>query len=490
LALTSDLSSYVPYTGATTNVDLGLFSLTSNSIKVIGDNSTYGGTLSIKQSNVTSLIGVGYTELFGKTNRLGISFGAGSIALLSNSILTAERTYTLPDATGTLALTSDIPVNPITGTGTSGQVAYFNGTSSITSNATFAFTPTSQLLVNNSVTAASAIARGTNLTPTLTAAANNDVLVGLDINPTFTNGAFTNLTNLGLRVQGDAQITRYITTGVASQSHYLELISPTSTNGYVNFRRGGGLNGTTAYQLSNHGGTPNAQFSYNAGTGETLLTTTNFLTFATGSTTGMQMFTTTRNVVLQNGGTFTDAGFRLDVNGTARVQGNTTVSLNQNANTNLNVFNTTAGNQSRAEIVTTSDANSGIFSFGKYSSTTTAFKTVTSGSAYLYNGVTAGNISILNDFASGNINFAAGGSSTAQATLFSTGNFAIGTGTDVASAVLQATSTTKGFLPPRMTSAQRTAISSPATGLIVYQTDGVEGLWLRTSTGWVELTVV
>jgi hypothetical protein len=104
------LTGYVPYTGATASVDLGLFSLTSNSIKVIGDNSTYGGTLSIKQSNVTSLIGVGYTELFGKTNRLGISFGAGSIALLSNSILTAERTYTFPDATGTIALTSDIPI--------------------------------------------------------------------------------------------------------------------------------------------------------------------------------------------------------------------------------------------------------------------------------------------------------------------------------------------------------------------------------------------
>jgi hypothetical protein len=92
--------------------------------------------------------------------------------------------------------------NPVTGTGTSGQVAYFNGTSSLTSSATFAFTPTSQLLVNNSVTAASAIARGTNLTPTLTAAANNDVLVGLDINPTYTAGAFTGLYRYGLRVEG------------------------------------------------------------------------------------------------------------------------------------------------------------------------------------------------------------------------------------------------------------------------------------------------
>jgi hypothetical protein len=38
--------------------------------------------------------------------------------------------------------------------------------------------------------------------PTLTAAATGDILVGLDINPTFDNGSYTGLTNYGLRVQG------------------------------------------------------------------------------------------------------------------------------------------------------------------------------------------------------------------------------------------------------------------------------------------------
>jgi hypothetical protein len=52
------------------------------------------------------------------------------------------------------------------------------------------------------------------------------------------------------------------------------------------------------------------------------------------------------------------------------------------------------------------------------------------------------------------------------------------------SAVLIASSTTKGFLPPRMTSAQRTAIGTPAVGLMVYQTDGTEGLYIYKSTGW------
>jgi hypothetical protein len=53
-----------------------------------------------------------------------------------------------------------------------------------------------------------------------------------------------------------------------------------------------------------------------------------------------------------------------------------------------------------------------------------------------------------------------------------------------ASAVLSADSTTQGFLPPRMTNAQRLAISSPAVGLMVYQTDMVEGLYIYKSTGW------
>jgi hypothetical protein len=81
-----------------------------------------------------------------------------------------------------------------------------------------------------------------------------------------------------------------------------------------------------------------------------------------------------------------------------------------------------------------------------------------------------------------------GNSSTTLTALY--GSLITG-GTSVnASAQLQVDSTTKGFLPPRMTAAQRTAIGTPATGLIVYQTDGVEGLWLNTSTGWKTLTVV
>jgi len=61
----------------------------------------------------------------------------------------------------------------------------------------------------------------------------------------------------------------------------------------------------------------------------------------------------------------------------------------------------------------------------------------------------------------------------------------IGTTTPNASAKLDVFSTTKGFLPPRMTNAQRTAISSPAEGLMVYQTDGTSGLYYYNGSAWI-----
>ena len=47
----------------------------------------------------------------------------------------------------------------------------------------------------------------------------------------------------------------------------------------------------------------------------------------------------------------------------------------------------------------------------------------------------------------------------------------IGTTTPDASSALDITSTTGGLLVPRMTAAERDAITSAATGLMIYQTD-------------------
>jgi hypothetical protein len=73
----------------------------------------------------------------------------------------------------------------------------------------------------------------------------------------------------------------------------------------------------------------------------------------------------------------------------------------------------------------------------------------------------------------------------------------IGTTTPHASAKLDVTSTDKGILIPRMTASQKSAISSPANGLMVYQTDGTSGfyvntgssgspIWSRINTDWIK----
>jgi hypothetical protein len=84
-----------------------------------------------------------------------------------------------------------------------------------------------------------------------------------------------------------------------------------------------------------------------------------------------------------------------------------------------------------------------------------------------------------------------GTSAIGNSLLYDNGSaLAMGTTSINASALFQLDSTTKGFLPPRMTSAQRTAISTPAEGLVVFQTDAVIGLYIYANGTWRSLTMV
>jgi hypothetical protein len=64
----------------------------------------------------------------------------------------------------------------------------------------------------------------------------------------------------------------------------------------------------------------------------------------------------------------------------------------------------------------------------------------------------------------------------------------IGTNNPDNSAVLDIESTTKGLLAPRMTAAQRTAISTPAEGLIVFQTDNTPNLYCFVNGAWTAIS--
>lgn len=67
------------------------------------------------------------------------------------------------------------------------------------------------------------------------------------------------------------------------------------------------------------------------------------------------------------------------------------------------------------------------------------------------------------------------------------GQVGIGTNNPDNSAVLDIESTTKGLLAPRMTAAQRIAISTPAEGLIVFQTDNTPNLYCYVNGTWTAI---
>jgi len=66
------------------------------------------------------------------------------------------------------------------------------------------------------------------------------------------------------------------------------------------------------------------------------------------------------------------------------------------------------------------------------------------------------------------------------------GRVGVGTNTPVASALLEMVSTSKGILIPRMTSAQRLAIASPVTGLLVYDLAGQ--FYYYNGSAWVSIS--
>ena len=73
-----------------------------------------------------------------------------------------------------------------------------------------------------------------------------------------------------------------------------------------------------------------------------------------------------------------------------------------------------------------------------------------------------------------------------KARITGTGNLLLGTTTDVGTSILTMDSTTKGFLRPRMTTVQRDAIVSPATGLSIYNTT-TNRVNYYNGTAWTEI---
>ena len=147
-----------------------------------------------------------------------------------------------------------------------------------------------KVITSASVTALSALAQGVYFNNTLVAAANNDVLVGLDINPTFTNGAFTGVANYALRLGNNQNMLLRGEGMIYHDSGSSRILVGTDAAGIY--------------------------LGYNFGSRQ--------IHFGSGGT-GNILFRSSGNVVLENAnsnllvGTTTNSGYKLDVNGSARV---------------------------------------------------------------------------------------------------------------------------------------------------------------------------
>jgi len=205
-----------------------------------------------------------------------------------------------------------------TGAGGTEVFAIFNSGSVVLQNGGTFNDNGATLQVNGTNIASASLGRGVTITNTISASANSDVLVGLDINPTFTNGLFTGVSNYGLRI-GGANGLRYdnpnarLTIGALAQA----------AQGSVHTSGQGIFEGGLAFQYDSGASTYQPNFTYSTSGG-------GYLNIQSWVSKPIYINNLGNNVYIGgSGGTNvtiganSSAGYKLDVAGTTRFQGTT-----------------------------------------------------------------------------------------------------------------------------------------------------------------------
>jgi hypothetical protein len=185
--------------------------------------------------------------------------------------------------------------------------------------------------------------------------------------------------------------------------------------------------------------------------------------------------------------------------GTSSGQGNTTGASNSFFGVSAGLSNTTASSNSffgeNAGLANTTGANNIAFgrNSGRYAGSGTTAMTSVNNSIYLgfqtrgLNATGSTNEVVIgyDVVGLGSNTTVLGNSSTTFGRWY--GSLLLGTTTNAASSILTMESTTQGFLPPRMTTTQKNAIASPATGLVVYD-NTLNKLSVFTGLVWETVT--
>jgi hypothetical protein len=279
--------------------------LSASFASTVPSTGIVGDIIRIATGSVTaSVTPTGFTVVSGSMTEFSVT---GTGVTIGSAITDTHQ------VTGSLRVTGSAV---ITGSFTT------NGNTTLTSTQNTTSTPI--LTLTGAVSASASSSRALNITSTLIASSSNDSLIALDIQPTFTIGSFTRYKNLGLRI--GTSYSEYNT-----YANALNLVAEINGNAGVS----GNLNvgGDSSFiNLWGSGAVANGMrigANYTNPTGRHLY-------LADGGTGNKQFVLVggTGNVIIQNGGTFTDAGFKLDVQGTTRINGATTITDNTFLSTN------------------------------------------------------------------------------------------------------------------------------------------------------------
>ena len=316
---------------------------------------------------------------------------------------------------------------------TSGSVLFSNGTTIAQDNSNFFFDDTNNRL-----------GIGTN-TPT----------VGLE-----TKGGFNLYTSLG---------NHYLTSTSASATDSTLRFTRGNENGWCRFQLGGGL----TIGADNNSG----EIKYFVSSGGF------FTTFYSNGVERMRM-TTTGNTLIN---TTTDQGGKLQIKAPGALSTDIALRVRNSADTgDLMTVNGLGSTKTLLNFITPYNSTS-----GNYQGLTTDFSG-TNGFICPFgeSPYGSGRTRIINTYSTGAIEFYTSKgvdyavSFTAMFNAY--GNLLIGTPTDIASSKLTIESTTQGFLPPRMTTIQKNAIATPASGLVVYDTT-LLSLYQYNGTSWTNV---
>jgi nitrogen fixation protein len=384
---------FVPYTGATGNVDLGEYDLKAGQFTL---DTSPTGTAVVGTTRWNNTIGSSETTLKG-----------GSVILKNGFDLVARVVNKVtPNATLTKANYTAVRVS-----GAQGQrlaVAYAQANSDANSADTIGLVIETIATNQEGFIMTVGQIEGVNTTGSLQGEtwADGDVLY---LSPT-TPGALTNIKPTGL-------------TGHIVVMGYVEYAHVNNGKIYVKI-----MNGWELDELHNVYINPATLANNNILQYDSADQLWKNQVLSTGITVGTTPIAsgTIGRVLFQGTGNMLQQSSSLAYDDTAKLF---SVSANQNATTKITISNTTSGTASTSELGLTSDSSAGYFNVGKLSTTISTYKIFAPKDGVFYNAI-GGDISILNDAANGKIKFSAGQSATAQVTIASTGNVLINTTTD------------------------------------------------------------